>query len=297
MQNPLVWTVYRSTLLVNGHIYVGVHKTRNPKDSYLGSGILLCAAIQEHGRSHFKKEIIDTHDNPDAAYAQEEEIVDRDFIARPDTFNIALGGRGRKHGRPGRDNSQWGTRWVWRAGEGPRKVPEQDLGQWLCGGWQPGRGPKYSARCSQLMEKLYQDPGVPRQGNPTMRGRVYVYRGGEEKRILPEDLNALLLGGWQKGRAKGSLYGRVCINRQGQVKMVPRNQLESWLSDGWRNGRKPSIKRKTSGNPRTKLDWNKVRAIRRRYGAGGISQTQLSREFGVSQGNIGMIVLNKTWRE
>jgi hypothetical protein len=47
----------------------------------------------------------------------------------------------------------------------------------------------------------------------------------------------------------------------------------------------------------TKLTWEQVREIRARYAAGGISQPQLAREYGVVQGNISSVLLGKTWVE
>ena len=49
------YTVYKITNTANGRIYVGVHRTENPHDSYLGSGNLApsgCAARERpHGKS------------------------------------------------------------------------------------------------------------------------------------------------------------------------------------------------------------------------------------------------------
>ena len=44
-----------------------------------------------------------------------------------------------------------------------------------------------------------------------------------------------------------------------------------------------------------KLTIGQVRAIRNRYATGGISQTDLAREYSVSQVNIGLIVNRKHW--
>jgi len=53
---------------------------------------------------------------------------------------------------------------------------------------------------------------------------------------------------------------------------------------------------KGSKNPASKLTEEKVLEIRKRYAEGGVSQTQLAKEYGVAQGVISGIVLRKTWR-
>ena len=42
-----VYTVYKTTNLINGSIYIGVHKTSNINDTYIGSGKLLKSAIKK----------------------------------------------------------------------------------------------------------------------------------------------------------------------------------------------------------------------------------------------------------
>lgn len=89
----MIYTVYKITNLLNKKIYIGVHKTENANDSYLGSGTLIIRAKEKYGKENFVKEILFEFDNEDAAYEKEEELVDIDFISRPDTYNVILGGK------------------------------------------------------------------------------------------------------------------------------------------------------------------------------------------------------------
>jgi len=75
-------------------IYVGVHKTNDPYDDYLGSGKFILSAIESDGVDNFKKDILYYCDSKDEMYLKESEIVNKDFVSREDTYNICLGGDG-----------------------------------------------------------------------------------------------------------------------------------------------------------------------------------------------------------
>lgn len=87
--------LYQVTNKVNGKIYIGVHQSRTDKvDRYLGSGTVIREAIKKYGRENFEKTILETFDTAEAMFAREAEIVNEEFIARKDTYNIKLGGKG-----------------------------------------------------------------------------------------------------------------------------------------------------------------------------------------------------------
>ena len=85
--------VYKTTNLVNGKIYIGVHSSYLFMDDYLGSGVLLKKAIRKYGKESFKNEILNIFTNADEAYEYEKSIVNDEFIGRNDVYNIAVGGR------------------------------------------------------------------------------------------------------------------------------------------------------------------------------------------------------------
>lgn len=91
-----VYTVYQITNIVNGKIYVGVHKCdeSNQNDIYRGSGPVVKAAVEKYGIENLQKTILEVFDNEDEAYALEAKIVDKDFVGRTDTYNLNPGGKG-----------------------------------------------------------------------------------------------------------------------------------------------------------------------------------------------------------
>lgn len=93
------WILYRTTNVCNGKIYVGVHKLDNTKRSgnYLGSGYALKTAIKKYGRENFTRVTLAEFACSKDAYLAEAKMVTEEFLNRPDTYNICLGGR---EGRP-----------------------------------------------------------------------------------------------------------------------------------------------------------------------------------------------------
>lgn len=85
---------YKITNLINGKIYIGVHKTTDLEDGYMGSGKILKRSISKHGIENFKKDILMLHDSEEEMFEIEALIVDQDFVDRKDTYNIKLGGQG-----------------------------------------------------------------------------------------------------------------------------------------------------------------------------------------------------------
>lgn len=88
------YTIYQTTNLINNMIYIGCHALKIGKDtdSYMGSGTNIVKAIYELGKHNFKKEILFIFDNKEDMLAKERELVNEEFIARNDTYNIILGG-------------------------------------------------------------------------------------------------------------------------------------------------------------------------------------------------------------
>lgn len=90
----MFYTIYKITNQINGKIYVGSHKTKDLNDDYMGSGKYLKHAQDKHGMENFLKEILFVFDTPEEMYAKEAELVNEDFIAENNTYNIKVGGFG-----------------------------------------------------------------------------------------------------------------------------------------------------------------------------------------------------------
>lgn len=86
--------LYKTTNLVNGKIYIGVHSTDNLQDGYLGSGKYLLRAVRKHGSENFRREIVEFFNHATEMYQREKEIVTEEFVRCDDNYNFATGGLG-----------------------------------------------------------------------------------------------------------------------------------------------------------------------------------------------------------
>ena len=86
--------VYKVTNKIDKNFYIGKHSTNNKEDGYLGSGKRLVNAVNKYGIDNFEKEILFETNSELEAYTLESQIVTLDFIKRPDTYNIVVGGFG-----------------------------------------------------------------------------------------------------------------------------------------------------------------------------------------------------------
>lgn len=88
------YTVYRTTNLINNKYYIGIHRTNNLDDDYLGSGVILKKSIEKYGKENFKKEVLYIFDNEKDMFSKELEIVNEDVMNDRNSYNCTLGGRG-----------------------------------------------------------------------------------------------------------------------------------------------------------------------------------------------------------
>ena len=219
----MFYTVYCTTCLVNGKVYIGCHKTKDPNDSYLGSGAAFSRAVAKYGRKNFKKEVLFIFDNPEEMLAKERELV----VVDPEkTYNLDRGG-----GLNG-----WGSR------------PELEV--------------KRISRLGNLArnEKLRKDPSYKEGIQEKARFNLLAWRSDPEwrrnnirgiqsqegilkrKEVFKETLH-------QSG-TKNSQYGTCWVNLDGIPRKIPKSELDHYLSLGYLSGR--TIKTPKISNGRSK---------------------------------------------
>lgn len=107
-RNDIYWILYQTINLQNNKIYIGVHKTKDPYafDGYLGCGVYITQpntyiysktkfqeAVKKYGVKSFKRTVLKIFTNEEDAYLAEGKLVNEEFLARSDVYNMIVGGK------------------------------------------------------------------------------------------------------------------------------------------------------------------------------------------------------------
>jgi hypothetical protein len=86
--------IYKTTNLLSGRYYIGMHSTDDLNDGYLGSGTYLKRSINKHGKENHSIEILEFLNSREELAAREREIVSLQEIAKKECMNLKVGGEG-----------------------------------------------------------------------------------------------------------------------------------------------------------------------------------------------------------
>ena len=86
--------IYKTTNLLNGKYYIGMHSTNELEDGYLGSGKRLRYSINKYGEENHERIILEYCDSRSELKSREEEIVNLNEIAKVECMNLKVGGNG-----------------------------------------------------------------------------------------------------------------------------------------------------------------------------------------------------------
>ena len=93
-ENKRFHFTYKTTNLINGRYYLGMHSTNRIDDGYLGSGKRLYYELNKYGRDNFKFEILEQFDSREQLVQAEKELVNEQVLKDISCLNMVIGGSG-----------------------------------------------------------------------------------------------------------------------------------------------------------------------------------------------------------
>lgn len=202
--------IYKTTNIITGKYYIGMHSTDVVEDGYLGSGKLLIHSIKKYGVENHKREILEYLDTRDKLAEKEKQIVSIELISEELCLNLMVGGEG------GFISDEQQKHRATCAGNAFAKRLKEDKDLFK----------RHCKRASDILKKAHLEGKIPYDN---FKGRKHTE---ETKKKMSESNKGKGLGD------KNSQYGTCWITKEGVNKKIKKELLESFIEQGWKKGRK-----------------------------------------------------------
>jgi hypothetical protein len=203
--------LYKTTCIITGRYYYGMHSTSDLNDGYLGSGKMLWYSIEKHGKDNHRLEILRFFDSRESLKIGEAELITEEVLKEPMCMNLKLGGEGFWPSQKGELNSCYGRK----------------------------RSEEHKLAMVTALKERFKDP--------SFKSKMYSHltrcdwTGREHKDETKKKIgNANSIS--QSGN-RNSQYGTKWINNSIVNLKIKTEDLETYLANGWNLGRKMKLGR------------------------------------------------------
>ena len=203
--------IYKTTNLLSGKYYIGMHSTYNLNDGYMGSGNRLRRSLKKHGKENHVVEILEFCLSLDELKKREEEIVNLNEIAKEECLNLRVGGTGgftseqqkinalkshkkQKHLRE--TNKEWKEKNIEAKSKSMKQQYEKGVrDRKIVLDW---TGLNHSEETKKIMSELKKGKGLGIENSQF--GTCWIEKEGSNKKIKKEELEIFIKQGWNRGR-------------------------------------------------------------------------------------------------
>ena len=191
--------------------YIGIHATNDINDGYETSGAITRPLVREFGYGdRFEYVVLFDFDNDEEMYAKEAELVNKEYVAREDTYNQVVGGNRsnfRSVNQRKKEDKEFAEKCRLAASESRKgKIYINN-----------GKTVKMVDKDSPLLDSPEWDLG--RLKGQTVKGRKWYHNDETSIMAYPDDPR-LQEGEWEEGRGIAKNKDRVWINNGSVNKMV-----------------------------------------------------------------------------
>jgi len=204
--------IYKTTCLVSKRYYIGMHKTKNLQDGYLGSGTMLKRSLEKYGIENHVREILEYLPDIESLVKREREIVNETLISDPSCMNLKCGGYG--------GGGFWNEEHRKKAqAAGGRAMIKKAL----------------SVHLDKLKNDLEYREKFCKKASENNKGEKHPFYGKHHTKEHREKMRKIMSES-QKGE-KHAQYGSCWITKDFENKKIKKEDLQNWLDKGWQKGR------------------------------------------------------------
>jgi hypothetical protein len=203
--------IYKTTNLLNGKYYYGMHSTNDLKDGYMGSGKRLRYSINKHGKENHKVEIIEFLSSKTELINREKEIVNLNEIAKENCMNLKVGGSGGLRGlsdeslKKIREASSIYCKERWKNNGDFRTKAKENLKQQVTNNHKLGKynyntfaGKTHTEEAKKKMSEKKKNRFTGSENSQF--GTCWIFKDNINKKIKKVELNKYICDGWILGR-------------------------------------------------------------------------------------------------
>lgn len=204
--------LYKTTCLVTGRYYIGMHSTTNLNDGYMGSGKRLRYSIRKYGVENHIKEILEFFDSRELLVESEKRMITSDMLVDKMCMNIMSGGTGgfvsefvqlkrsiagnKHHNEKLQNDNLYRENYINKVSLGLKKAHKEGKLKGRDGG--PNKGKSLSENHKKLIGERNK---IKQKGMLNSQyGTMWITNGKESKKIKKNDV---IPEGWYSGKYTG----------------------------------------------------------------------------------------------
>lgn len=218
--------IYKTTCVVTGKYYLGMHSTDDLNDNYVGSGKRLWYSINKHGIENHVCEILEHYFTREWLREREAELVCAETLTDPMCMNLKLGGDGGFDNLHRTGNKQ-GV--INISSEAARAKATANTKKWYS-----DRPEKYKERSQRVVDQV----SVAHQAIEEKYGCKSVFSVLNSSEEFQEKRKAKFAEIGHQSGSKNSQYGSCWISDGKTAQKIAKETLPEWLAKGWLPGRK-----------------------------------------------------------
>lgn len=217
--------IYKTTNILSGKYYIGMHSTDDLEDGYLGSGTRLRYSINKYGKENFKREILEFCKSREELKKRESEVINLNELAKINCINLKVGGIG------GFSSKEHKIKFITEGVKTGRKKTDEILKNRF------GDDENWLSKFNSEINKIAWTNEEYRKNklkNLDWNGKKHLE---ETKLKISEKL---------KGRGVGkenSQYGTCWVTKDDTTKKIKKEELDIYFKEGWVKGRKKNKKK------------------------------------------------------
>ena len=202
--------LYKTTCIITGRWYIGMHSTSNLEDGYMGSGKRLRRSIRKYGKENHIVEILEFFEYRELLIEAEKKVITSEMLTDNNCMNLKAGGNGgyfnkehyKKtskicgdiHSKRMKNDLEYRIKTIKTLSENLEKARKE--GKYK--GIQNFKDKKHSDRTKKLLSEIKKGTGTGKTNS--QYGTCWITKEGLNKKIKKEELDSFILDGWIKGR-------------------------------------------------------------------------------------------------